>query len=71
MEHPEILCDVCKLQKVENNNGEITRKFEDKYINYVPFEITSLNTTTNQFQNFIKRLNKKIGGNYQVYNTYY
>jgi 5'-3' exonuclease len=71
LEHPEILCDVCKLQKVENNNGEITRKFEDKYINYVPFEITSLNTTTNQFQNFIKRLNKKIGGNYQVYNTYY
>ena len=32
LEHPEILCDVRKLQKIEKNNGSIKTTFEENYI---------------------------------------
>ena len=68
LEHPEILCDVNKLKKIENNNGEITSTFEQNYyVNLIPFEITSLNTTCKDFQMFMKTVNTKIGGNYRIF----
>ena len=71
LHHPEILCDVRKLQKIETNNGVINTTFEENYINYVPFELTSLNTTSEHFQRFMKKVNTKIGGNYKIYKSYY
>ena len=68
LEHPEILCDVNKLKKIEINNGEITSTFEQNYyVNLIPFEITSLNTTCKDFQMFMKTVNTKIGGNYRIF----
>ena len=67
LQHPEILCDVAKLDKIENNNGEIKRIYEENYSNYIPFEITSLNATNKDFQMFIKKVNTKIGGNYEIF----
>ena len=60
-----------KLQKIETNNGVINTTFEENYINYVPFELTSLNTTSEHFQRFIKKINTKIGGNYKIYKSYF
>ena len=71
LHHPEILCDVRKLQKIETNNGVINTTFEENYINYVPFELTSLNTTSEHFQRYMKKMNTKIGGNYKIYKSYY
>ena len=71
LQHPEILCDIKKLQKIETNNGEINTVFDEKYINYVPFELTSLNATNDHFQKFMKKINAKIGGDYKIYKTYY
>ena len=67
LQHPEILCDVAKLEKIENYNGEIKRIYDDNYSNYIPFEITSLNATNKDFQMFIKKVNSKIGGNYEIF----
>ena len=71
LEHPEILCDVRKLQKIENSNGKIKTTFEENYIHFIPFEITSLNTTSKDFKRYIKIINTNIGGNYQIYNNEY
>ena len=71
LQHPEILCDVAKLEKIENNNGEIKRIYQDNYSNYIPFEITSLNASNKDFQMFIKKFNTKIGGNYEIFKNNY
>ena len=71
LEHPEILCDVRKLQKIEKNNGSIKTTFEENYIHFIPFEITSLNTTSNDFKRYIGKINTNIGGQYRIYNNEY
>ena len=71
LEHPEILCDVRKLQKIEKNNGKIKTTFEENYIHFIPFEITSLNTTSKDFKRYINIINTNIGGNYKIYNNEY
>ena len=71
LEHPEILCDVRKLQKIENDNGKIKTTFEENYIHFIPFEITSLNTTSKDFKRYINTINTNIGGNYKIYNNEY
>ena len=71
LEHPEILCDVRKLQKIEKNNGSIKNTFEENYIHFIPFEITSLNTTSNDFKRYISKINTNIGGQYRIYNNEY
>ena len=71
LEHPEILCDVRKLQKIEKNNGKIKTTFEENYIHFIPFEITSLNTTSKDFKRYINTINTNIGGNYKIYNNEY
>ena len=67
LNHPEILCDVRKLQKIENKDGQIITIFEDNEVNYVPFEITSLNATSKDYLMYISKINKTIGGNYRIY----
>ena len=74
LNHPEILCDVRKLTKIENNNGKKEKTFEELYLNLVPFELTSLNSICKDFQMYIKSLNVNIGGHYDIYkgeNSYY
>ena len=71
LEHPEILCDVRKLLKIENSNGKIKTTFEENYIHFIPFEITSLNTTSKDFKRYINIINTNIGGNYKIYNNEY
>ena len=74
MKHPEILCDVRRLTKIENKNEGKERIFEEVYLNLIPFELTSLNSTCKDFQKYIKNLNINNGGNYEIYkgeNSYY
>ena len=65
LQHPEILCDVAKLVKVEGNNELI---FKEDFENYIPYELTSLNATNKDFQKLITKINKKYGKYYLLYN---
>ena len=65
LQHPEILCDVAKLVKVEGNNELI---FKEDFENYIPYELTSLNATNKDFQKLIAKINKKYGKYYLLYN---
>ena len=65
------MCDVRKLQKIEKNNGKIKTTFEENYIHFIPFEITSLNTTSKDFKRYINIINTNIGGNYKIYSNEY
>ena len=53
LEHPEILCDVCKFIGFGNIKGKMRRKFDEFNSYYVPFEITSLNAITKDFEKYI------------------
>ena len=53
LEHPEILCDVCKFVGFGNIKGKMRRKFDEFNSFYVPFEITSLNATSKDFEKYI------------------
>ena len=64
LQHPEILCDVAKLVKVEGNNELI---FKEDFENYIPYELTSLNATNKDFQKLITKINKKYGKFYLLY----
>ena len=65
LQHPEILCDVAKLVKVEGNNELI---FKEDFENYIPYELTSLNAINKDFQKLITKINKKYGKYYLLYN---
>ena len=54
LEHPEILCDVAKFKGFGKVKGKMKKKFDEKNLFYVPFEITSLNATSNDFEKYIK-----------------
>ena len=72
--HPEILCDVRKLQKFENIDGQIKSVFQETDENFFPFEITSLNSTNKDFQMYINQINLNTGEKYCIYknqNSYY
>ena len=53
LEHPEILCDVAKFKGFGLVKGKMKRKFDENNLKYVPFEITSLNATSNDFEKYI------------------
>ena len=53
LEHPEILCDVCNFIGFGNNKGKMIRKFDEFFSYYVPFELTSLNATSKDFEKYI------------------
>ena len=71
LEHPEILCDVRKLEKIEKKDGNIEKIFEEKDVSFIPFEITSLNTISEDFNKYIYKVNKNIGGQYSIYQYEY
>ena len=53
LEHPEILCDVAKFKGFGLIKGKMKRKYEESLLKYVPFEITSLNATSKDFERYI------------------
>ena len=55
LEHPEILCDVTKFEDYNSfkDKNKKTNFFWEIKPYYVPFEITSLNTTSNDFDKYI------------------
>ena len=58
LEHPEILCDITKFKdynsfKDKDNNKETNAYYWENNPHYVPFEITSLNATSKDFDKFI------------------
>ena len=52
LEHPEILCDVVKFKDYSSIKGKTKQIFEEYNPYYVPFEITSLNATSNDFDKY-------------------
>ena len=61
LSHPEILCNIAKFTGFRNVNGKMRRNFDENAKNdnpfYVPFEITSLNSNSNDFQIFKNHFN--------------
>ena len=63
LEHPEILCDVVKFKGFGLVKGKMKRKFDENNPYYVPFEITSLNATANDFDKFISHFDYEFSEN--------
>ena len=60
LSHPDLLCNVAKFTGFENRNGKMKRAFNDKVNKnpyYVPFEITSLNSKSKDFAEFLYHFN--------------
>ena len=55
LEHPEILCDVTKFEEYNSfkDKNKKTNIYWEYKPYYVPFEITSLNSTSNDFDKYI------------------
>ena len=49
----------------------LRQHLKKNYIHFIPFEITSLNTTSKDFKRYINIINTNIGGNYKIYNNEY
>ena len=69
LEHPEILCDVVKFKGFGLVKGKMKRTFDENNSSYVPFEITSLNATSNDFDKFISHLNHENSDNIKKKNN--
>ena len=55
LSHPDLLCNVAKFTGYGNINGKMKRLFNDKAYKepyYVPLEITSLNSKSQDFEEF-------------------
>ena len=63
LEHPEILCDVCKFVGFGNIKGKMRRKFDEFCPYYVPFEITSLNAISKDFEKYISHFDYEYQDN--------
>ena len=66
LEHPEILCDVIKFIGYEEVKGKKRKKYDDFNPFYVPFEITSLNSTCNDFEKYRAHLNSDLQENVKI-----
>ena len=51
LNHPDLLCNVAKFKGYTNINGKMRRMYDEK-ASYVPFEITSLNSLSKDFDEF-------------------
>ena len=55
LSYPDLLCNVAKFTGYGNINGKMKRLFNDKardFPYYIPFEVTSLNSTSRDFEQF-------------------
>lgn len=55
LNHPDLLCNVAKFTGFENKKGKMRRTYNEKAAKnpfYVPFEVTSLNSKSKDFDKF-------------------
>ena len=63
LSHPEFLCDVVKFKGFGMVKGKMKRIYDENNPFYVPFEITSLNATSNDFAKYIKHFDYEFQEN--------
>ena len=60
LNHPDLLCNVAKFIGFGNKNGKMVRIFNEKASktpNYIPFEVTSFNSLSKDFEEFKNHFN--------------
>ena len=66
LNHPDLLCNVAKFIGFQNINGKMKRNFNDKASKepyYVPFEVTSFNSFSKDFEEFKYHFNYEYSHN--------
>jgi 5'-3' exonuclease len=63
LEHPETLCYVVKFSGYKSVKDKMIRQYDESNPYYVPFEITSLNATSKDFEKFISHFDYEYSEN--------
>lgn len=63
LEHPETLCYVVKFNGYKSVKDKMIRQYDESNPYYVPFEITSLNATSKDFEKFISHFDYEYSEN--------
>jgi len=63
LEHPETLCYVVKFNGYKSVKDKMIRQYDESNPYYVPFEITSLNATSKDFEKFLSHFDYEYSEN--------